>query len=103
MTEPVYQVVWPLGKSVYEDLPIADEIPDLSGKTVCELWDWLFKGDEVFSILREVLARQHPGVKFVDYTQFGNTAGRNEREVVAALAERLREHRCDAVISGIGA
>lgn len=55
MSEPVYEVVWPLGKSVYEALPLASRDADLNGKTVCELWEWLFRGEEIFPILRELL------------------------------------------------
>ncbi|MBI2908317.1 MAG: hypothetical protein HYX92_11770 [Chloroflexi bacterium] len=103
MSEPVYDVVWPLGKSVFEALPLANRADDLSGKTVCELWEWLFRGEEIFPILRELLAERYPGVKFVDYTVFGNTHGSKEKELMAALPDMLRRHGCDAVISGVGA
>lgn len=51
MTEPTYEVVWPLGKSVYDRVRLASRAPDLRGKTICELWDWRFRGEEVFPIL----------------------------------------------------
>lgn len=98
-----YEVVWPLGKSVTEAVPLADRSQSLAGKTVCEVWDEIFRGDEIFTVLRELLPKKYPGIKFVDYTNFGNTTGRNERAVVAGLAEKLKQHKCDAVISGVGA
>ncbi|MFH1484521.1 MAG: hypothetical protein ABIH46_00475 [Chloroflexota bacterium] len=103
MKEPVYEVVWPLGKSAYETLPLAHRAPDLSGKTVCELWDWVFRGEEIFPIVRELLSQRYPGIRFVDYAAFGNTHGPKERQVIAALPELIEKHGCDAVISGVGA
>ncbi|MBI2910363.1 MAG: hypothetical protein HYX92_22185 [Chloroflexi bacterium] len=102
MGEPTYEVVWPLGKSIGEAVPLARRAPDLRGKTVCQVWDWLFRGDEVFPLIRELLLERFPDVKFVDYDVFGNTVGPKQREVVAALPDLLKKHRCDAVISGIG-
>ncbi|MBI2908495.1 MAG: hypothetical protein HYX92_12695 [Chloroflexi bacterium] len=98
-----YEVVWPLGKSVYEAVPLSDRSHDLSGKTVCELWDDIFRGDEIFAVLREELPKKFAGIKFVDYTRFGSTVGPSERAVVAALPEKLKQYKCDAVISGVGA
>lgn len=103
MGEPVYEVVWPLGKSVYEPMHLARRAPDLEGKTVCELWDWAFRGDEIFPIVRELLSKRYPSIKFVDYNVFGDTHGPKERGVIASLPELLRKHRCDAVISSVGA
>lgn len=103
MTDAPYEVVWPLGKSVYETLPLASRPADLSGKTICELWDWLFRADEIYPILREKLSKRYPGIKFVDYNVFGNTHGPKEAEVISNLPALLRQHGCDAVISGMGA
>ncbi|MBI2910082.1 MAG: hypothetical protein HYX92_20770 [Chloroflexi bacterium] len=102
MGEPTYEVVWPLGKSVYETVPLASRASSLEGKTICELWDWRFRGEEVFPLLRELLSRRYPGVKFVEYGVFGDTHGPKEREVIARLPQMLREQGCDAVLSGIG-
>lgn len=98
-----YEVVWPLGKSASETAQLADRSQDLSGKTVCEVWDQIFRGDEIFAVLEELLPKKYPGIKFVDYSKFGNTTGRKEREVVADLPNKLKEYGCDAVISGVGA
>ncbi len=103
MADSTFQVVWPLGKRVSETLPLARRIPDLSQITVCELWDWIFRGEEIFPALRELLSERYPGIRFVDYTAFGNTRGPKERELVANLPRALREHSCGAVISGVGA
>ena len=101
--EPVYRVVWPLGKAAHDTGKGGRPVSDLGGKTVCELWDGMFRGDEMFPLIREQLGKRYPDIKFVDYTVFGDTHGPNERGVIAALPDLLREHRCDVVISGVGA
>lgn len=103
MGQPVYEVVWPLGKSVYEIIPPADRSKDLSGKTVCELWDQIFRGDEMFPVIREALSKRYHGIKFVDHTNFGHISGPQQRKIVAALPQLLKKHGCDAVIAGVGA
>ncbi len=102
--EPVYEVVWPLGQTTGR-LAIKPSAPiiDLNGKTVAEFWDWAFKGDQMFPIIREKLRGRFPDVKFVGYDTFGDIHGPNETEVVAALPALLRQHGIDAVISGVGA
>ena len=37
-------------------------MPDLRGKTVGELWDYLFKGEEIFPLVRRALGQRYPGV-----------------------------------------
>ncbi|MBI2909112.1 MAG: hypothetical protein HYX92_15820 [Chloroflexi bacterium] len=103
MQSPTYEVVWPLGRSAYETVPLVPRARDLSGKTVCEVWEYSFRGDEVFAILRELLSNRYPGIKFVDYRVFGDTHGPKEKAVIAALPGLLRENACDAVISALGA
>ncbi|MBI2909315.1 MAG: hypothetical protein HYX92_16850 [Chloroflexi bacterium] len=103
MGEPTYEVLWPLGKSVSRTAPPADRTQGLAGRTVCELWDQVFRGDEVFALLREILPTKYPGIKFVDYKKFGNTNGPGQRELIGALPQMLKEYGCDAVISGVGA
>ena len=102
-SEPVYEVVWPLGRSAYATRAPQARIADLSGKTVGELWDYLFRGEEIFPLVREELKARFPGIKFVSYDVFGNVHGPQQRELVAAVPELLKQHGCDAVISAIGA
>ncbi|MFC1905707.1 UGSC family (seleno)protein, partial [Chloroflexota bacterium] len=102
VTEPVYRVVWPLGKLIHRTFSLGQRISDFNGKTIGELSDWSFRTTEVFPIIRELLSRRYPGIKFIEYSTFGDTHGTKEREMIAALPELLHKHRCDAVISGIG-
>src|SRR5438105_13937177 len=101
--EPVYDVVWPLAPSAAPSGVLAARSPELDGKTVGELWDYLFKGEEIFPLIRRALTRRYPGVRFVEYETLGSTHGRDEAELAATLPARLRKHGCDAVISAVGA
>jgi hypothetical protein len=103
MSEPVYKAVWPLGKSTGQIISMKPRIADLAGKTICELSHGGFRDQEIRPIVEEVLAKEFPGIKFVDHTVFGNIHGpRNTAEVLAALPDNLRKQGCDAVITGIG-
>ena len=62
--EPVYDVVWPLAPSAAPAGSLAARAPDLRGKTVGELWDYLFKGEEIFPLIRAALEARYPGIRF---------------------------------------
>ncbi|SRR5579883_3504264 len=97
-----YQVVWPRGKKIVDKVQPAPRLDTLNGKTVAELWDYVFRGEEIFPVIESELAARFPGVKFISPDRFGNTHSTEERGVLAALPDRLREMGVDAVISGMG-
>ncbi|MEM7252066.1 MAG: hypothetical protein AAF493_11620 [Pseudomonadota bacterium] len=97
-----HPVVWPRSEKTVDITPLAPRLDTLEGKTVCELWDYLFRGDEIFPWLEDELRSRYPGVKFVRYDEFGSTQGEDEAEVLANLPKRLKELGADAVISGMG-
>ena len=97
----MYRVLWPRGRRTAEVVDLAARLDTLAGKTVGQLWDDLFRGDEIFPLLEEELARRYPDVRFVRYDAFGSTHGGDEHKVVAELPDRLRELEVDAVISGM--
>ena len=99
---PLYKVLWPRGQKVVKITPLAKRLNTLEGKTVCELWDWLFRGDEIFPMVEKMLAERYPGIKFVSYKEFGNTHGAEEGKIVANLPSTLKKYGCDAVISAVG-
>jgi hypothetical protein len=102
MNEPNYEVTWPLGKSISQNISLKPRLPNLNGKTICELSDYGFRSEEIFPIVRDLLSKLYPGIKIIEYTNFGNTHGPQETEIIANLAERLHQFGCDAVISGVG-
>jgi hypothetical protein len=91
-----------LGKSTTKVRPLAERLPDLEGKTVCELYNQLFKGDVFFSETKKILKEKFPGIKFVDHMNFGDIHGPHENAIIEGLPDSLRKHGCDAVISAVG-
>jgi len=97
-----YDVLWPRSPRQVKKKALAPRLASLEGKTVAQLWDFLFRGDEVFLALEEGLKARFPGVRFVSWREFGNTHGKDERQILASLPQRMRELGVDAAISGMG-
>lgn len=102
MPEDLSRVVWPRGGKIVERLPLARRVPTLAGKTIAFLWDHVFRGDEIFPIVERELAQRFRGVTFVPWSEFGAIYGGDERATIAALPDRLRARRVDAVVSAVG-
>lgn len=100
--EPTYDVVWPRSPRGVQQQRRADRLDDLAGKRVAFLWDYLFRGDELFPVLAKQLEERFVGIEIVDYVEFGNLHGADEKERVGQLPEELRSRGVDAVVSGMG-
>lgn len=101
MQDNQYQVVWPRSPRTQAPQDLAPRLETLEGKRVAQLWDFIFRGDEIFDILEDTLAERYPGISFVSWREFGCTHGEDERDVLAALPERFRDLGVDAAISGM--
>ena len=97
-----YEVLWPRGPRQVRIRRLAPRLETLAGKTIAQLWDYQYRGDEIFSWLEQELTVRFPGVRFVHWSKFGSTRGSDERKVVATIPQRFRELGVDAVISGMG-
>ena len=64
----------------------------LEGKTVAFLWDYMFRGDEIWPELKKGLAARYPTIRFIDYDVFGSTHGADEHRILATLPERIPIH-----------
>lgn len=100
--EPMYDVVWPKSPKGVEPKSLAPRLTSLDGATIGFLWDYLFRGEEVFPALEAELQRRFPTTRFVGYDVFGNTHGPDEAAVVAAIAGQLADHGVTAVVSAMG-
>lgn len=100
--EPTYDVVWPRSPRGIQQQRRAERLDTLKGKRVAFLWDYLFRGDELFPILAEQLEARFDGVEIVPYTEFGNLHGADEKERIGRLPDDLRSRGVDAVVSGMG-
>lgn len=97
-----YEVVWPRSERQQKQQPLARRLDTLNGKTVAQLWDYRYRGNEVFRMLEEDLKDRFPDVRFVNWQEFGCTYGSDERELVAGLPDRFRKLGVDAVVSAMG-
>jgi hypothetical protein len=98
----LYEVVWPSGERKQKARPLAKRLDTLNGKTIAQLWDYVFSGDEVFATLEKSLREQYPDVKFISWREFGSTHAENERELLASLPQRFKALGVDAAISSMG-
>lgn len=96
-----YKVVWPRSRRAIDPQALAERPTTLDGATVAFLWDYLFRGDEIFPVIAEELRVRFDDVRIIDYSEFGSTHGEREGEIVAGLGARLRELGVDAVVSGM--
>ena len=102
LADKKYEALWPRSPRQVGVKPLARRLDTLNGKTVAQLWDYVFRGDEVFALLEEGLKQRFPDIKFVNFKEFGSTHGSDEREVLASLPRRFKEMGVDAVVSGMG-
>ena len=98
-----FAVLWPRAPRQMKRRALAPRLASLEGKTIAQLWDYVFRGDEVYQAIEDELRARIPSVKFISWREFGNTHGPNEREIVANLPARLKELGADAAISAMGA
>lgn len=97
-----YDVLWPRGRRAIENKPLAKRPGSLENCTIGELWDGLFRGNEIFPILREGIAKRYPGVKFVPWTDFPRDGDHGFPDW-DAHPDLLSEKECDMVVVGTGA
>ena len=100
--EPTYDVVWPRSPRGVQQRRRAPRLDNLNGKRVAFLWDYLFRGDELFPVLAEQLQARFADIEIIDYVEFGNLHGADEKERVGRLPDDLRTRGVDAVVSGMG-
>jgi hypothetical protein len=101
-SDRLFEVAWPRGEKAIESIPLAKRLDTLEGKTIGIMWDWVYRGDEMFPVVEEELAKRFPGITFVGYDEFGNPHSAHEAEVLQNLPGLAEKHGCDAFIVGVG-
>lgn len=100
--DTTYDVVWPQSPRGVQQRRRADRLDTLTNKRVAFLWDYLFRGDELFPVLADELTKRFDGIEVVGYEEFGNLHGADEKELLLSLPANLRDRGIDAVVSGMG-
>ena len=98
----MYEVVWPRSPKTAGIVPLAKRLDTLEGETIGQLWNWSFRGDELFPIIENEVAKRYPGVKFLSYEKFGRIHGADEKTIIETLGQKLLQSGCDAVMTGMG-
>ena len=101
--EPVYEVLSPEGEPRVTTLAPTTAVAGLAHAVVAQVWDYMFRGDEIFGYIRQALTELHPGIRFVDYAEFGDIHGHEQDVRTAELPDKLRRHGCNAAVVGVGA
>ena len=101
--EPSFAVVWPRSPLGVRPARLAPRLDSLAGRRVGFLWDYMFRGEELFPVLGRELQARCPGVELVGYDVFGNVHGPEESQVVGEIPSVIAARGVDAVVAGIGA
>lgn len=96
-----YEAYWPRSPRQTQSKPLAPRLESFNGRTVAQLWDEVFRGDQIFLILEEELKKRYPDIRWVSWREFGYIHGGDEREVLAGLPQRFKELGVDAAIVGM--
>ena len=102
VSEPIFRVVWPRPPVGVQSKSPAPRLTTLAGKRIGFVWDYMFRGEEIFPILQAELESRFAGVEIVPYDVFGNIHGGDETARVKALPHVLAQYRVDAVVCGNG-
>lgn len=101
--EGYFEAYWPRGARQALPKALAPRLPSLAGRRIAFLWDYLFRGDEIFDVIEQQLDRRFEGMGFVGWREIGNIHGDDERRMVAALPGRLKALGVDAVVTAVAA
>src|SRR5580693_5286550 len=103
MSEPVYEVAWPLGRSTVHEIDAKPRVCDLSKATIGHLSHYGFRHDEMRPVIEEAMKERYPGIRFVGPEEFGNIHGpRHGKDALPVLPDKLKQYGVDAVITGVG-
>ena len=73
----------------------AARVPDLNGKTVCEVSDGIWESGRTFPLIADLLKKQFPTIKIIPFDQFPTANGTDP-----TLGPKLKAAGCDAAIVG---
>ena len=98
-----------LGRHLSEEVEVvvvegvdAGRLATLDGARIGFVWDYMFRGEEIFPILEAELKSRFTGIEIIGYDTFGNIHGGDQAARVKALPHVLAQYRVDAVVCGNG-
>ena len=91
------EVFDPTGSALYGNkYHYARRLPDLNGKTIGEISNRIWEADRIFPLIRDLLKKRYPGIKFVPYTDL--PSGLDNIQDNEDLGNIVAAKGCDAVI-----
>ncbi len=99
-------VISPEGLPLRATHPVSHHLDTLEGKTVGEVYNNHFKGEQMFKAYRRLFKRRFPGVKIIPYTEFpivyvgGDPV--SQKKTARDIAALAQQRGCDALITGNG-
>lgn len=97
-----FDVLSPGGPFGVQVSPAAPRLDRLDGKKIAFVWDYVFRGDEMFPVIERGLLETFEDISFVPYDAFGSIFGGDEEAVLEDLPEKLHTLGVDAAICGVG-
>ena len=105
----LYEVVSPVGQSSATKVAAAPRLDTLDGKTICEVSNGdAFRCYWSYPIIREVLQKKFPKVRIIPFTEVPKVnvevlTPETKDQTWQSLRAAYQKHKCDAVISQMGA
>ena len=99
-------VISPEGLQLRSASGVSRHLDTLEGKTIGEVYNNHFKGEQMFNAYRRLFKKGFPGVKIIPYTEFpivyvgGDPA--SQKQTARDIAALAKQRGCDALITGNG-
>ena len=99
-------VVSPEGLQLQQMTGVSRPLDTLAGKTIGEVYNNHFKGEQMFQIYRRLLTERFPGVRIIPFDKFptvyvgGDPA--SQKKTAREIAALAKEWEVDAIITGNG-
>jgi hypothetical protein len=85
---------------------VSKHLDTLEGKTIGEVYNNHFKGEQMFRGYRRLLKERYPGVKIIPYDKFPivyvGGDPKSQKETAKEIARLAKEWEVDALITGNG-
>ena len=100
------KVLSPEGLQLSQMTGVTRHLDTLAGKTIGEVYNNHFKGEQMFGIYRRLLKERFPGVRIIPFDQFptvyvgGDPA--SQKKTAREIARLAKEWEVDAIITGNG-
>lgn len=101
-SDHTFEVLSPGGPLGVDISPAAPRLDTLDGKKIAFVWDYVFRGDDMFPVIEQALQQKFDGMTFVAHDAIGSIFGGDEEAVLDELPAKLRALGVDGAVCGVG-